>query len=665
MKKYAVTNPARGAAACPQAAGLRALERPKSALGATRSTSIIGLLLFACCALAPAARAQWQSVTYSLKGGWNAIYFHGDASHATPEVLFANNTEVIEVWRWNPNPTETGFQTSPLLPTPGTSDWSVWKRGAATGNTLAMLIGQSAYLVRCSGAETSTTSLQVTQKALPPRSTWVRNGANLLGFPAGVNAPSFPTYFATFPAAVAANTRIYKYAGGELGLDNPVQVFSTAGQSVDRRQAYWFEAPVVGTFYGPMEFSPSHADGFSYGRSGSLITLRVRNRTATATTITITPATSAAAPAGQPQISGPVPITRRTTEAGVTTETLIATSYNELIGPNSTVSLEFGIDRSEMTGTPGALYASLLRFTDAAGLVDVSLPATALVSSLSGLWVGDVMVSGVNNKSVARYHTCVVTRTVDGGTREVTSRAAQAGPTTLAPVSLPPGVGPLTYKWKKNDVEIAVDGTGSTLTLTATEKEESGAFGSTTVRSHPLRVLLHVDNDGTARLLSQVFLGQLAPAPHDTGLCTLESGLRSTAKASATRLVAVHMPLDRAVSSGSGSVGLGTSLVRNFSIHYKDDPTNPFVHAYHPDHDNKDARGQTLPSGVESYTITRACTFNFAETPPVGTSSLGWGASVLAGTYMETMTGLHHQPITVTGTFQLRRVSEIGTITLN
>jgi hypothetical protein len=34
------------------------------------------------------AHAQWQSTTYTLKGGWNSIYLHGDATHATLDELF-------------------------------------------------------------------------------------------------------------------------------------------------------------------------------------------------------------------------------------------------------------------------------------------------------------------------------------------------------------------------------------------------------------------------------------------------------------------------------------------------------------------------------------------------------------------------------------------------
>ncbi len=557
----------------------------------------LALLLSLFLGLPPTARAQWQTTTYTLQGGWNAIYLHGDASHVTPDVLFAANPEVVSVWRWNPNPTQTQFTNSPLIPSVGAVEWSVWNRGSPGTSTLASLPGQHAYLVQCTGTVGDTYFVPITQKTLPPRSTWVRNGANLLGFPTRQTNSTFPTfsaYFATFPAALAANSRVYTYAGGDLGAANPVQVFAPAGTPLDRTKAYWFEAPVVGNFYAPLEITPSQPDGLHFGRTGSLFTVRVRNRTAAPVTITVAPLDSVGAPVGQPQITGPVPLTRRTFNAttAVTTETLLTTAFAEVIGPQATVELSFGLSRAQMTAPGGALYASFLRFTDGGNLLDVSLPTSATVASLAGLWIGDIAVNGVVSKA-------------------------------------------------------------------------PGSPGTTTGRPFPLRVLLHVDDAGTARLLSQVFVGSLAPAPHNLGLCTRETGLKSDAKATATRYVSTQLPLDTEVADGTGSVALGGTLVRTFTLGFND-PTNPFVHTYHPDHDNRDARLQSLPTpGIESYSVTRACTFQFSPTPPAGSPALGWGASVIGGTYSETVTGLHKAPLTVTGTFELRRASELGAITLN
>ena len=219
------------------------------------------LLLSVFLLLVPAAHAQWQTISYKLKGGWNSIYLHGDATWGPIEtVLPALNTaaspaQIASVWRWNPNPTQIQFTSSAYTPAPGTPEWSTWTRGG-TANTLTSLIGQTAYLIECPGTATDSYTIAITQKLLPPRSTWVRNGANFLGFPsfdAGVSpATAYPTmtaYFSSFTTATASisvpGVEIFKYVGGPLGAANPARIYATASEQLDRTQAYWFEAAVT------------------------------------------------------------------------------------------------------------------------------------------------------------------------------------------------------------------------------------------------------------------------------------------------------------------------------------------------------------------------------------------------------------------------------------
>jgi hypothetical protein len=544
------------------------------------------LLTLASLLLAATARAQWQSTTYTLKTGWNSIYLHGDATHATPAQLFAANPEVLEVWRWNPNPNQVGFTSTPLLPSNGTPEWSKWVRGGPSASLIG-LTGQSAYLVKCS----SPVSVAIAQRPMPPSNTWVRSGANFLGFPSSKatgNFPTFSNYFATFPAAIAANAKIFKYVGGELVAGNPMQVFSPTIERVDRDQAYWFSSEVVGNFYAPVQISLSNNEGFAFGRRGTVITARVMNRTAAVMTLRIAPVASDSPPSGQELITAGVPLTRRTLDdQAAWVETPIAAAYNEVIAPKSSVELSFGIDRSAMSGAADALYASLLRFSDLANTFDILLPATARKDTLAGLWIGEAVVTAVESKPLQN----------------------------------------------------AVKPTGS-------------AF--------PLRYLIHVADDGTARVLSQVFMGPMAAAPHDFGLCRSEAGLKADAKAAARRIVATHLPLDQALVTTTGSFTIGSDLSCTIATPF-DDPTNPFVHQYHPDHDNKS--GQTeLVAGQESYDVTREVSFTFTATPPGGGSATGWGSSVIGGTYGEVVSGLHKQNISLTGTFVLRRASELGTL---
>lgn len=554
------------------------------------------------------ARAQWTSINYDLKGGWNAVYLHGEVPQGNLDALFAGEPEVLEVWRWNTNPNQTQFTTSPLLPSNGTPDWSKWVRGGPNPS-LTSLTGQAAYLIRCSGAATASHTVTIQQRPLPPSAAWVRNGANLLGFPTlGTTPTSYPTfsnYFSTFPAAIAANTKIFKYVGGDLSASNPLQIFSPVAERVERNKAYWFSSEVVGNFYGPAHLTFSTANGLSFGRQVSVITARVMNRTASVMTLNIEPVISNAAPAGQESITGPVPLTRRTLDGdGNLVETPIGTAYNEVVAPQSSVELNFGIDRASMSGgSAGALFASMLRFTDTANGVNLLIPATARQTTYAGLWIGDAMVTAVESK-----------------------------------------------------------GQADTVNATA--------------QPFPLRYLLHVADDGTVRVLSQVFMGQLAAAPNNTGLCTKQSGLKTDTLATARRLVSTHLPLDRVLDgsggTGSGGVTIPGTLQRKVILPF-DDPTNPFVHQYHPDHDNRSAKGDPLVNGQESYTVTREVTFTFTAAPPAGSAvSTGWGSSVIGGTYAETIQGLHKDTagvgtgdgLKITGTFELRRASEIGSITV-
>jgi hypothetical protein len=571
---------------------------PASALRSTHSTAVSGLLALACLFLlvVTSAQAQWQTINYTLRGGWNSIYLHGDASYATIEQQLANNAEVLSIWRWNPNPTATQFGGAGLLPQAGTPEWSTWTKDVATPDTLSALIGQTAYLVECAGAVTDTYSLSITQRVLPPASKWVRSGANFLGFPARVSSPpTIANYFATFPSAVAANTKIYKYVGGPIN-EAVVQVFSPSFEPLDRTQAYWFDATVVSDFYAPLEITPSNLAGLVYGRNGSQITVRVRNRSAATVTLTVTPTASATAPVGQEQWLDAVPLTRRTFNSVTSSYefTAVSAPFTVVLAPQAASEMVFGVDRAAITGPANSLYASLLRFTESSNLMEVLLPVSARVTSLAGLWVGDVAVTNVESKAV-------------------------------------------------------------------------GFTGTATKSPYPLRVLLHVDDAGTARVLSQVFLGRLAPAPYAPGIATLESHLKADEKANAQRFVATHLPLDLVLATGTGSVALGQTLVRSVSIPFNG-PTNPYVHTYHPDHDNKNSRFDLLTGTLEtleSPTIGRTFSFTFSPTPLPTSSPLGWGSTVLGGTYSETITGLHKDPLTVSGTFELRRVSELGSITTN
>ena len=113
-----------------------------------------------------------------------------------------------------------------------------------------------------------------------------------------------------------------------------------------------------------------------------------------------------------------------------------------------------------------------------------------------------------------------------------------------------------------------------------------------------------------------------------------------------------------------GTGQLGPTGVVSFEVllGYNSD-ANPFVHRYHPDHDNLDARfsAAVLPVGRESLTVNRVVVFTFLSSLP-GITDAAWGVTMLGGTYVETVTGLRAVPITVKGIFILNRVSDVPSL---
>ena len=555
------------------------------------------LFLAGFCGAALPLQAQWYSRTYSLASGWNGIWLSGDATYATVAELFAASSQVQEVWRWNPNPDQTGFTGAPSTPSATGEEWTVWKRDDPSEQKLTRMLGNSSYLIRCGAA----TSVTLKQLALPPSATWLISGANFLGLPGygpgDTTSPLLSTYLASFPSAtttvLSPTAKIYKYVGGDLGPSNPMLVAAGA-ERLQPDRAYWFEAAATSDFTAPVEYQLPGTGGLAFGRALTALTMGVNNRLTTDVTLTVQLESSEPAPSGQPGVTGGVALTRRVFNSTSNTysETPVGGGFTVSLGGSGRLSLEFGVDRSGLT-EQNAFHASILRIRDSANLTDVRLPVSALAASTAGLWVAQAKVTDV----------------------------------------------------------------GSTV---------PGESGTKTAQPFPLVFLIHVDDQGLARMLPQVFVGKLAKAGNPLGLCLNEDLVLSAAASGVQprRYVSAQLPAV-AYLDGQGSVVNGSTVTWNVSVPHND-PTNPFVHTYHPDHDNLDASFSIgLPSGVESYTIQRTCGFTFTGTPPNGASIEGWGTTILGGTYAELIQGLNgRQALSVGGSFVMRRISEISAIDL-
>jgi len=186
-----------------------------------------------------------------------------------------------------------------------------------------------------------------------------------------------------------------------------------------------------------------------------------------------------------------------------------------------------------------------------------------------------------------------------------------------------------------------------------------------TARAFPLRLILH--NDGTnAVLLQRVYYGQ------DVGsqsiISTSESLLDPTKLGAARRITAAHLPWtpENKTWAFSGALVPGGTLGAVATIQYDDQAANPFLHTYHPDHDNLNATFQNqLPIGLESYQIDRQITLSLLA-PGNDYDAVTQYGQTFSGSYLETLrlTGISATTRTfnVAGAFAINKISPIAVL---
>lgn len=201
---------------------------------------------------------------------------------------------------------------------------------------------------------------------------------------------------------------------------------------------------------------------------------------------------------------------------------------------------------------------------------------------------------------------------------------------------------------KVNEVQKALNGVANTETPTADAAS--------------IRVLLHVDAAGRARLLKDVVIMQTYTIPNDTTsvkrvvlvtdparIHQFQGVVARGGKLVGIRHGSVAFDFPRNELALVGGVGKGVACAGTIQLD-PDAATNPFRHRYHPDHRT-------------GFAIGRQFSFKFdgASTDPL-TEGPNYGVQRLTGTYQETVSGLHKIALRVAGVVTLDRVSSVDVL---
>ncbi len=578
------------------------------------------------------ASGQWMDQTLTLRQGWTAVFLEVQPNPQNCDTIFAG-LPIESVWSWNSHFSTVQYISDPTSLLPGQPDWLTWLPPGSTNRTAANLFilqGGRPYLIKATTATTLTLHGQPFIRTID----WLANSFNLAGFYVSSNsAPTFQSFFAPSPAHIGQPVFRLNSAGAWA------QVVSPSTTTLSRGESFWVYTAGASSYPGFLKITFERGRTLDYGRTLIEQTLRIKNASSNTTAFTIKTLASGNPPnTSFPALAGPVPLSywlMNFASNQVGWAALPAQLTSASMPPGAEWDLRLAVRRADMNpftppaGYSDALYQSLLEVTDTLGsraVVPVSANGLSSFSTSplaarslrtqstitpdprAGLWVGNVVLSNVNQAAVSSV-----------------------------PV---PTASQFQFR-----LIVHVDNSGAARLLQKVVLAWTNGIYTTNAQGY-----LQAASPGHFALITdESFLSQFSGSSLRDGTV---SGRRYSSAAFSFR--------DPVLMNGTGAFG-GTNATFSCMIPIGfDDPLNPFKHRYHPDHNNLD---DTYTVSVhECPDITRQVSLQFMGQDPENTTLAGWGDNELGGIYSETITGLHKNPVVAQGFFWLYRASTVGVL---
>lgn len=563
--------------------------------------------------------------SFELRSGWNSIWLEVQPTNDAPAAVFAG-LPIESAWTFRHRLPTVDFIQDVTEPVWNRDQWLSWvpaDRPEAIANSLFAIASYRAYLIKLTNSATLAIHGTCALRSTP----WRPDAYNLRGFPVDPGSP--PTFGDFFRPSAA-------HFFEPLNQLRPIYQLNSSGTwervaATDLMRAgvaYWTFCEGSSTYEGPLEVRFAlGGEGLPFGRQVAEFEFSLVNHRRTTVHASL----------------GESPASSSTILAYASISSTNSPTWNDLpslllqeLSPGQTRELRLASRRQRMSGET---YESVVEIRDNVGTryrlpVEVRrITSPAEARSHAGLWIG---VAAVQRVSESHSGSLVTNLTASDGT----------------------------------PLEVTRAGVNNTPTPTRS--------------SFNLRLLIHVDAAGTARLLREVTVmwqdgTYRVDASGESVVDTPGRYVLVTDPTKVSRYQGVSLRNDKLAGRRFSSVGFdfpgsGSGNTDNFlpldgtfatgssvtgTIHLSENfATNPFKHRYHPDHDNLDARFTDFRA--EAYAITRAITFELLPNDPGGEGPppADYGYSHLAGIYRETISGLHREPILAEGLFRLKRITE-------
>jgi len=638
------------------------------------------------------AVAQWQDRTIVLNPGWNAVFLDEQPEKNAPVDLFEGLPVDSVFLRFKQKTSTALFLKYPEALVPARPEWLTYIPEGQPGNhktDLFALFAGNCCLIKLAGDEPVNWVIKGQPRLKPPQ--WGADSYNLVGFhvdPAA--APTFGDFFA--PSEAHAGQPVYRLNpdGHWEAVADP---FSTAMRP---SEAFWVYCKGGSEYAGPLALSldAGYALDFADILTERSITLRNNGdepRTVLVTRVGSGSPTDATSPANL----GPVPLGYM--DPTIPIEERSWLSLPETLAfsleARSQVTLRLEVRRREMApvvlpgGFTEGLYQDVLEFRDTQGsrlTVSVSSeglqPQAAIAKALkngktpphvrAGLWVGMAEINAVAHLQKPFVRDALIEAANDLLAQFDTLDADEDFLLSYAEALV--GVEDLT-RHKLEQLDLDGNEYLSTSELNRIASSSQGIGGGEGVdESYPpvpvaeagefqFKLIFHVDNDGTVRLLRHVTkawrtpdrtvegdegefalitndaLLQNVPVHEDGRAYFVGTNPRAGGEPVGGRVVSNAFAFDEPVLLEGGfpwQDDLGSGIIEGTVVLPYDDPLNPFAHKFNPDHDNLGVDGKpygwqavaadTLYQGFGSLPHADPVGFDLEEAEH-GTSDLYYG----------------------------------------
>ncbi len=578
---------------------------------------LVVLLLFTqVAAWADTAPVPTVTQTLNLDPGWNAVYVEVQPAANTPATVFSALPQGSTVWAWTGKDSPVQFIQDPNEAAVYKPKWLNISTAPteASLNSLYAIKANTPYLVRVAG--NAPVSVAILGRPTIRHKSWVPDSFNLTGFSFSATPPTFATFFAQ--SASHEKQAVYRL-NGVTGI---WEMVNSSTAHMRSGEAFWVYCLSGSDYQGPLSVTTGGSDGLDFGIGITTLSLTISN-----------------APNLDRPISNSPNVDRTVSVAQLNNGSAVALAYRYYDVPSGKilsiplsgmppVVVKVGgsavVNLAVIRENSASQAAAVLELSDAHGdLIRVPVTVTSNGSnSYAGLWTG---VASLNK----------VSQLVDSGSAP-NFASGEAKPT---PAAL------------------------------------------------NLNLILHQDKNGQLRLLKQVIImyengtQNLDGTPRTKGryvaltqdeLISKYSGVtqRDGSKVG-RRLSAIgfdYSPAAGEFGTDDGGTALKCSGSISTTIQCKPvlesssagtHPTNPFLHKYHPDHDNLAGDYKTFSQEVNR--IERDVLLEFDSVPRNNPTNppLGWGITVLGGTYTEQIRGLAKGPIKIQGDFTVNLATDV------